>query len=234
MSRSRLFLMLVLAFALLFTSLFPELVDLVQPPAYAQGSYVYADGYYDAAGGAYIFGGARSDMESAYPQVRDGGFSAMRVAVAHKTLSDPNPDYAFVEIGWWLPSGSSVRRVYASWRTISGVDGFYEHTGLTSSVAALDYRIAVKNNNPSQWSAIWEGAVIRTISPGYTRGAEVGCGGEASSSQNAIGVSACWNVKYKNNNLTSWVVLPSHLSRVSPGYVKYAFSSNSWQSYGNN
>ena len=233
MSRGKLFLILVLAFTLLFTSLFPGLADLVQP-VHAQGGYVYADGYYDAFGGLQLFGGARSDMESANPQVRDSGFSAMRVAVAHKTLSDPNPDYAFVEIGWWLPSGTSIREVYVSWRTTSGIDGFYPHTGLTSSHAALDYRIAVKNDNLTQWSAIWEGYIIKAISSGFLRGAEVGCGGEASSSLNAIGVSACWNVKYKNNNLTSWVTLPYHLSRVSPGYVKAVISPNSWQSYGNN
>ncbi len=47
---------------------------------------VYADGYYDSAGGAFIFSGARSDMECSFPVVRDGGFSAMRVGVTHKNL----------------------------------------------------------------------------------------------------------------------------------------------------
>ncbi|WP_374687187.1 hypothetical protein, partial [Promineifilum sp.] len=183
-------------------------------------AYVYADGYYDAAGGAYIFGGARSDMSSAVPQVRDGstGFSAMRVAVAHKTLSDPNPDYAFVETGWVKYGSSSSRCVYASWRTTGGLDGYYQYTCLPNgTTGARDYRVAVKNDNQTQWSFIFDGVVFRTTAPGFTRGAEVGCGGEASSSANAIGVSSCYSVKYKNNALTSWVQLPSHLKRVTAG-----------------
>lgn len=200
---------------------------------FAQG-YVYADGYYDAAGGAYIFGGARSDMTSAIPQVRDSGFSAMRVAVAHKTLSDPNPDYAFVETGWVKYAGSSSRCAYASWRTTSGIDGYQSHTCLPATYEARDYRVAVKNDNQTQWSFMFDGAVFRTVAPGFTRGAEVGCGGEASSSQNAIGVSSCYNVKYKNNALTSWVQLPSHLKRVTSGYNVFNYNNYSWQSYGNN
>jgi hypothetical protein len=64
----------------------------------AQSGYVWADGYYDSAGGAYVFGGARSDMESGDPAVPAGQFSAMRVAVGHDQLGNPNNDGAFVEI----------------------------------------------------------------------------------------------------------------------------------------
>ncbi len=203
---------------------------------------VYADGYYDSSPGTYVFGGARSNMECADPQVRDGGslgYSIMRVVVSHKALSDPTPDGAFIEIGCAKAPGNygtQSRYMYGSWVTTGGVYDDYTFFRLSDGdYAAHDYRVAIKNDNPNYWSFIFDGATQPlAINPGFTRGAEVGCGGEASSSQNAIGVAACLNVRYKNNNLTSWVYLPSHLHRISPGYSVYDISAYSWQSYGNN
>jgi hypothetical protein len=222
---SRLVLIVMLSVVVIFA---PQLQNAVQSVFAA--STVYADGYYDSSGGAKIFGGARADMESAVPQIRDGGSSVMRVAVKHTPLSDPI-DVSFAETGWTKLAGDCV---YASWRDINYVEGFYITTTCLTDVVAHDYRVAVKNDNQTQWSFIFDGVVFKTAFLGFTRAAEVGCGGEASSSQNAIGVAGCLNVRYKNNNLTSWVYLPSHLKRVSSGYRVIDINSYSWQSSGNN
>ncbi len=103
------------------------------------------------------------------------------------------------------------------------------------SYTANDYRVAIKNDNPTKWSFIFNGVIWpETVDVGFVRAASTVCGGEASSSQNAIGPAACWNVRYKNNNLTSWVAIPSYQTRVSAGYTVAPLNANSWQSYGNN
>lgn len=231
---ARLALVVSLSVAVIFA---PQLRDTVQPVFAA--SKVYADGYYDSSPGTYVFGGVRSDMECADPQIRDGIYSVMRAAVSHKAFSDPNPDFAFIEIGCAKAPGkygTQSRYVYGSWVTTGGVYGDYTFLQLNDGdYVAHDYRVAIKNDNPNYWSFIFNGVTQSfAINPGFTRGAEVGCGGEASSSQNAIGVAACWNVRYKNNNLTSWVYLPSHQYRISSGYRVADFSAYSWQSSGNN
>ena len=161
----------------------------------------------------------------------------MRVAVGHDQLGNPNNDGAFVEIGWIKAPGvyGNGRFVYAAWQpTVGSYDNKIILKLATGDWSAHDYRVAVKNDNQTQWSFMFDGTVKHTIAPGFSRGSEVGCGGEADNSQNAIGAAACWNVRYKNNNLTSWVWLPSHLKRVSSGYQVYDYSTYSWQSSGNN
>lgn len=161
----------------------------------------------------------------------------MRVGVAHKNLLNPTND-AFIETGCVKDIArfnNEQRYAYGSWLTTSGYYSdriFYQ---LNWTYASNDYRVAIKNDNPSVWSFIFNGVVWpETVSIGFTRGASVACGGEASSSQNAIGPAACWNVRYKNNNLTSWVAIPSYQTRVSTGYTVAPLNANSWQSYGNN
>jgi hypothetical protein len=81
----------------------------------------YADGYNDAgcSNGPYIYSGVRSDMECANPTIRTStGFSIMRAAVAHKSLSDPVRDGAYIEVGCVKDPhrfSNQDRYVYGSW-----------------------------------------------------------------------------------------------------------------------
>lgn len=204
--------------------------------ALALDTVVYADGYYDNPSGLRQFGGARSDMESADPQIRDGQWSIMRVAITPNTIRNPG-DGSFAEIGWAKdPTRLGTSRcVYAGWQTTRGTydSKIFTDTCLTD-FATHDYRVAVKNNNPTQWSFIFDGVVKHALDTGFSRGQEVGCGGEAYSPQNAIGIAACWNVRYKSNDLTTWIPIPSHQYRISSGYWVHDLSANSWQVGGNN
>jgi hypothetical protein len=237
MLRNRRIMILVLAIVITWSiGLAPQVGDGVQS-VLAQSGKVYADGYYDSAGGAYIFSGARADMECSFPAIRDGHFSIMRVGVAHKNLLNPTND-AFIETGCTKDIyrfNNESRYVYGSWLPVGGVYDDRIFYILNQNYTANDYRVAIKNDNPNTWSFIFNGVVSpETISIGFTRGASTVCGGEASSSLNAIGPAACWNVRYKNNNLTSWVAIPSYQTRVSPGYTVAPLNATSWQSDGNN
>lgn len=205
-----------------------------------------ADGYYNAPNLQRTITGVMTLMSSGDPQIRDqaqNSYSAMRVAVA---TTDPinHTNCGFGEIGWVKSPthyNDQHRHVYISYHWEECAPNGQGTTIDTPIVLAdgdyspHDYRVTEKKNDPTLWRFRYDvNAYTKKIRMDYQKVLNVGCGGEVSSDQNAIGLSTCNNVAYSNNDWSQWVLLPSHKKRVAAPYWVTNINAATWQSGGNN
>jgi hypothetical protein len=187
-----------------------------------------ADGVVNAIG-AYNsnWWGTRADIETALPQIRDGGWSWARASVQYNPAG--HNDYA--EVGWYKTT--LWRSVYVSVQNgASHFESAYSYFPLTGST----HKYTVTWSTSGQcWRLLYDGTQVtcRASSVALTR---IFSGGEASSSQNAIGISGCLNNQYQATSGGSWYNYPDHYPAVEPGGVYWLarISNRSWQVGGNN
>lgn len=181
--------------------------------------------------GAYS--GAKAEIETADPQIRDViGFSIVRVFAQHET-ADHN---WFAEVGWWkgFETGYVLRGV-AIWNGPGGHDyEFYEELDIGSEHT---YRVRRRPSATStKWAFIIDGVkkIVRDV--GFTSTTRVCSGGETSSILNAMGVSGCLRNKHRTLEM-KWRLYGSHYHHVWPPGIPYEvrdINANNWQVLGNN
>lgn len=232
---------LFVAIILIATVLFLSKAATVQAAKVCPGlNRPCADGYYNTPNLARTITGVKTNMESAFPQVRDGGFSTMRVGVVDGDVTNPD-NCGFAEIGWGIwPKryGDSKRHVYLSYGRVDcdlpakQIDGIVLPDG---EFRAHDYRVTSAQSDPTKWKFRFDGNTwSKKIKQDFAKVPNVTCGGEVSTDRNAIGIAACKDMAYSNNDWSAWVNLPSFNKRVADGYRVNTISPNSWQAAGKN
>lgn len=183
--------------------------------------------------------GIRTFIETAIPQVRDGGISWVRSAAQYNPAGGQND---FVEIGWVVSAQSSTPIVSVTSHDpsmpadqyLSLTYPYYPSVGSTHV-----YRVYL-NNNTGLWDTYYDDVYVtsRPMNDLYQT-TRIFSGGEASSSANAIGVSGCLYNQYGAGATQTFYPWPSFLPQVDAGYTvhglsAYGYGPNSWQVYGNN
>jgi len=202
--------------ALFFLVASPEATSL------AQGGDMYPQAQGELGGD---YRGVRAYLERANPQIRDGGWSAVRVAVARNMITF----VSFGEIGW-IKKSNGTCRVYVSYKTSTGTPGYNEYNTLTCGGGSNEYMIRFYQY---AWRFYFDGYRKVDVALGWHQTSEVGSGGEVSSSANAMGVSGCLNNKYRNV-AGEWKLFEWHFADVDPPYHLIDLSPYSWQVYGHN
>lgn len=201
-----------LTMAFLLVALFSSSTSLGYTGAYRAQGYLT---------GGYI--GAEAKIETAAPQIRDGNWSAVRVAVSRNMVSF----VSFGEIGWIKWADGRIR-VYVSQKDSNGSLGYSEYSTPSSQHT---YRVSYYSNN--KWRFYKDGTYITERWLGWSQTTEVGSGGETSSSLNAMGVSGCLNNYYKDLDGV-WRLYYMHFKKVDSPYHLVDINEYSWQVYGQN
>jgi hypothetical protein len=196
-------------------------ISLYVPVAWGDPGYPNAFGYIEQDSTAL-----QARIETADPQIRDGHWSAVRI-VGH------TPFDATVECGWIKYANGNIYGFTQS-KVAGGAPTGKLH-GQQYPGQTHTYRIKRKGSGTGRWKYYIDdlSSPIDTRYAGFDVAKEVGCGGEAYSTLNAIGVSGCLDNQYRDLSKV-WhyymyrytdVVYPYHIVPIPP---------YSWQVYGNN
>lgn len=179
--------------------------------------------------------GTRADIEIAWPQIRDGGFSWARASVQNNP-NDQTNDY--VEFGWYK---DATMQYYPNMHVSRqfGASHFERNYGQVGGT--FKYTVLWDDNPLMQCWRVYYNSKSPTCQPSSYNITRVFSGGEASSSQNAIGVSGSLHNEFASANGGGWLLYPpaspngATYSQVEPGYtVAWLPNQGDWQVYGNN
>jgi hypothetical protein len=199
------------------------------PDVLGQGtSLVSAIGAWDNT-----YWGTLTDIETADPQIRDGGYSWVRTAVQYNPSGGPN---YFAEVGWMKHADGSITAHIASLDP-NLTDPFeMDYPSYSPGVGSTHRYIVNWDGGVNAYDLFYDGNYITSRQAFYGTITRTISGGEASSSANAMGVSGCLNNYYQavNGDPNSWTAYPSHYDQAASGYTVAYLSPNAWQVYGNN
>lgn len=187
--------------------------------------------------------GSEADIEVANPQLRDCGydhcFSMIRTYV--QNLDGHN---WFVEMGWikGYPCGILAGPKVVKLKNDANSWGF---TCFGTAINPGEtHHFAVINASPTlpsttTWDVWVDGTLVDAEDANFSTTTRIRCGGETSSEDNAMGVGACLNNKYRPYNSSNyWDRQPWYYdsTTVNPPYtlVDVTGQPYSWQVYGNN
>lgn len=172
-------------------------------------------------------------IETADPQIRDGGWSWVRVFASHQVYKDHN---WFAEIGWEKTADGKFW-VLCTWQSSGGYDKEHFQRSDIRNPISHSYRVKHKGGGTGRWKFYYDdmSSPITTRWTGFDTGNVVGSGGEASSPQNAIGVSGCLNNRYRDEHKVEHPYMYDDPVIVPPGeYYVVPWAPNNWQVYGHN
>lgn len=137
--------------------------------------------------------GNRAYIETADPQIRDGGFSWVRATVQY---SSGGANY-FAEIGWMkYPAQCPNQPICVYLTSRDPTYGYYSlATGYNPGVGGTHPYTLRWNSSANGYDTYYDTLYVDTRPASYTL-TRVFCGGEASTDANAIGISGCLKNQY--------------------------------------
>lgn len=174
--------------------------------------------------GAYY--GARAQIETADPYIRDGLFSMVRVFAQNQ---DGGHNW-FAEAGWYkgLDTGY-VPKGRAIW---NGPGGYDWRVYQTMAIGSKHIYLVMRDSGDN-WGFYIDGTLKTVRYVGFASTTRVCSGGETSTTLNAMGVSGCLQNKRKDSD-GIWRNYGSHYNVEDLPYDVRDIDANNWQVSGNN
>ncbi len=172
--------------------------------------------------------GTKSDIETANPQVRDGGYSWVRATVQYNPQDSIN---YYAEVGWYKNSQGTISVHVVSQDPSSG--HFEKDFSFRPTPGSTHNYQLIWDSFYSGYTMTYDGFIVtnRPASASLTR---VFCGAEAYTDANAIGVSGCLNNQYASTTSGGWTTFPSFYTQVASGYYVNTLTGTNFQVGGNN
>lgn len=174
--------------------------------------------------------GLYAAFEAGYPQIRDGGYSDMRLSL------DDGIGPTLIRIGWTIDTSHTSPTAYWTWVDTTG-SYFGSYGGVQGCCTGYNYKIE-RAFTPGTWWLYFNSlsVPVATIDTVATYGTFIDVGGQTSSSANAMGVSGNWNVAWRHNPSNTWYSAgPDWQDLITnPIYGIADIAYASWQVYGNN
>ena len=168
-------------------------------------------------------------IETADPQIRDGGWSAVRIFGWVPGVTAGN-----VECGWVKVADGSIYGFTQS--KVQGQVPTWSFWGLQHPMETHTYRIKRKGSGTGRWKYYIDDISdpIDTRYAGFDVAFMVGSGGEVTSTANAMGVSGCLDNQYRDTSKAWHYYMYTHKREDYPYHLVTLPRPYSWQVYGHN
>lgn len=191
----------------------PSIADAYPPGRAYAHSRLTQGGYY----------GVSASLETANPQVRDGGFSAEAVWIGESAK--------YIELGWrkesWM---GEPQYYYGFW---DGGGWFSGPHWLGTPGVGSTHRYRIERSSGDAWDLYIDDQRKATVYLSMA-GSLLDAGGEVFSGSNAIGISGHLSLRYRTSSGCWWDYNGWHDEKVDPGYYLARLSSTAHQTGGNN